>query len=177
MALPCSITRDSPGPTTRFRTWAPLEESHAPIFNSGLIAGGALCFAFALGFPLFLKKSRLATAGTAAFALDAVALTAIGIFPGDFAPQTHMHYCVSLAFFVLLPVSAFLLAGALRESGRAWLAALTIMLAIVAGGVWIAHFTLFPFGKDVAIPEIISAAAAGLWAVIVGISMLRASDE
>ena len=148
-----------------------------PVCNSGRIFGGALCFAFSLGFSLFLKKGWLSRIGTAAFMLDSLMLSAIGVFPGDFMPKAHIHYYVSLAFFVLFPISAVLLTIAFHKSGRIGLAALGMVLAIIAAGVWIAHFTVYPFGKGVAIPEMVSATAAGLWALATAVSMVRASDE
>jgi len=146
-------------------------------FNNGLIIGGLVAAVFATGFFLYLKKGLLETASAAVFLLDTLALTAIGIFPGDFAPQTRIHYYVSLAFFVLFPISAMMMAASFRKAGRVRKMELTIALAIVAAGVWIAHWTVFPFGSDVAIPEIVAAAAAGIWGILMGISMFRSTDE
>jgi len=147
------------------------------LFNNGLILGGLIGAVFAAGFFLYLKNGLLGKASAAIFFLDALALTAIGVFPGDFAPQTHIHYYVSVAFFALFPISGIMVAVSFWKAGRKRLVAFTVALAAVAAAVWVAHWTIYPFGSDVAIPEIVAASAAGIWSVAIGVSMFRASDE
>lgn len=146
-------------------------------FNNGLILGGLVASVFATGFFLYLKNGLLGKASAALFLLDTFALAAIGVFPVDFAPQTRIHFYVSVAFFVLFPVSAIMMAVSFQKAGRIRKAELTIALAIVAAGVWVAHWTIYPFGAGVAIPEIVSAAAAGMWGILIGTGMFRSTDE
>ena len=145
-------------------------------FNDGLIIGGLVAAVFATGFFLYLKNGLFGKASAVVFLLDTLALMAIGVFPSDFAPA-YVHYYVSLAFFVLFPISAIMMAAAFQKAGRVRRAELTIALAIVAAGVWIAHWTVYPFGSNVAIPEIVAAGAAGIWGIAIGISMFRSTDE
>lgn len=144
-------------------------------FNNGLIIGGLLAAIFGCGFFLFLKKSRAGKIGAAAFLLDALAVCAIGVFPSD--SPLRLHFFFSVAFFVLFPVSGLALAAAFQGDGRHRLSLLTFALAAIAAGVWIAHWTVFPFGPNVAIPEMVAALCVGAWAAAVGLSMLKSADE
>ena len=142
------------------------------LFNDGLILGGAFAVIFASGFFPFLKQGKLGAAAAALFMLDAASLCAIGIFPGDARP---MHYYASVAGFVLLPLSGFLITAALLLSKRKKPAIFTLASAAVAAAVWLIHWTIFPFGSGVAIPEIVAALCAGVWAAVIGIMMVRSS--
>lgn len=136
-------------------------------FNTGLIIGGLLCAGFAAGFFSFLKNSA-GKAGAILFFLDALALAAIGIFPSGVTPH---HYYASVAFFVLFPIAGLAIFASLWEGERKRLAAFTLVVAAVAGGAWILHWTIFPFGTNVATPEMVSALAAGAWAIVLGAAM------
>jgi hypothetical membrane protein len=140
-------------------------------FNSGLIIGGLQSAVFALGFFLLLKNGLLGKLGAAAFFLDSLALVAIGVFPSG---VRFLHYYASVAFFVLFPVAGAAIGISLMKNGKAALAKLTFALAIVAACVWLVHWTIFPFGENVATPEMVAALCAGIWTVALGKEMLGA---
>ena len=142
------------------------------LFNNGLVLGGAFALVFASGFVPFLKQGRLGLAASAIFALDTLALVAIGVFPGDVKP---LHYYSSVAFFVLFPIAGFLITAALLRGRRKKLALFTLAAAAAAAAVWMIHWTIHPFGSGVAIPEIAAALCAGAWAAVTGAIMFRSS--
>lgn len=141
----------------------------AVLFNFGLIVSGVLTFVFGLGLFAFLHKKVLGVAGVLIFILDAWALTLIGIFPESAKP---MHYYASVAFFVLFPVSMFLICAEFLSSSRIKMGLLTFVSATFAAIVWIIQFTIRPV-PGVAIPETLSALAASAWVVILGLKMFR----
>lgn len=143
-------------------------------FNTGLIAGGLLSAVFALGFFSLLGKGHLGKIGAAAFFLDSLALVAIGVFPSGVRP---LHYYSSVAFFALFPIAGAAIGISLLKNGFARLAALTLALAVVAAGVWLAHWTVLPFGSNVATPEVVAALAAGAWAAALGAKMLSGQQS
>ncbi|MCX6772483.1 MAG: DUF998 domain-containing protein [Candidatus Micrarchaeota archaeon] len=144
------------------------------LFNNGLIVGAVFAVVFASGFVPFLKESGLGAASAVFFALDALALGAIGIFPEDVAP---MHFYASVAFFVLFPIAGFLITAGLLRNRRKKLAVGTLVAALAAASVWIIHWTVYPFGTGVAMPEIVAALCAGAWAAVIGIMMIKPSSK
>jgi hypothetical membrane protein len=96
-------------------------------------------------------------------------LCAIGIFPetaGD------IHFYVSVAFFVLLPMSLFLNGVAMmQESSERKTGLFTITAGIVAATVWMLQWSA------VAIPEIIAALAAFVWSIVLGIRMFMQTSR
>lgn len=140
-------------------------------FNSGLIIGGLLSAIFALGFFSLLKTGWLGKLGAAAFFLDSLALVAIGVFPSG---VRFLHYYSSVAFFALFPIAGAAIGISLLRNGKKRLAALTFALAAIAAGVWLAHWTIFPFGTNVATPEMVAAICAGAWTIVLGKEMLSA---
>ncbi|MFA5106424.1 MAG: DUF998 domain-containing protein [Candidatus Micrarchaeia archaeon] len=143
------------------------------LFNYGLIAGGILALGFAYGLKKYLQGWKGEAWAALVFSLDMLALIGIGVFPGDFMPETHVHYAVSVAFFALFPIAGFLITYGLLKTGRKKFAFLTLILALIGALVWIAHWTVYPFGTDVAIPEIVAALCAGAWVVIAGALMVK----
>ncbi len=149
------------------------QEPTRSLFNYGLIAGGIMALGFAYGLKNYLRGWEGGTWAAIAFALEMLTLVGIGVFPGDFMPSAHVHYYVSVAFFVLFPVVGFMITYGLLKTGQKKLAGLTLLLAILAALVWIAHWTAHPFGPGVAIPEIVAAMCAGAWVAIVGALMVK----
>lgn len=143
------------------------------LFNYGLIAGGILALGFAYGLKKYLEEWKWAGLAAFAFGLDMLALISIGIFPGDFMPETHVHFTVSVAFFVLFPIAGFLITADFFKTNRKNLAWFTLALAAIAALVWIMHMTVYPLGSDDALPEIIAAFCAGAWVVTIGILMIK----
>ena len=70
----------------------------AILFNVGLITGGILAIAFAVGLFSFFKGTSAGRAGALLFLIDCLALTAIGVFSENSKP---MHLYASVAFFGL----------------------------------------------------------------------------
>lgn len=137
-------------------------------FNSGLIAAGALSAVFGIGLFLLFER-KIGKVGAFLFILDCLSLAGIGLFPENVRP---MHMYFSVAFFVLLPLSLLLMVGTLVLMKQKDMAAFTLLMAIVAAGVWVYQFTI-GFGTGVAIPEFISALAASAWSVRMGAGMLK----
>ena len=93
-----------------------------PLFNFGLYASGFLGLIFALfGLFSYLRKTFVGKVGAATFAAATVALICIGVFNESFSG---VHYAVSVAFFVLAPISLFIITcafAAFASSGSSYL--------------------------------------------------------
>lgn len=79
------------------------------VFNLGLIVGGILAIVFASGLFIFYSGRLAGRVGALLFLLDALALTAIGIFPESSGP---MHLYASVVFFALFPLAMFFMTAA-----------------------------------------------------------------
>ena len=101
--------------------------------------------------------------------LGALALIAIGIFPENAKP---MHYYASVAFFVLLPIVAFVIGAAFLLMAKVKIGLFTFLAAIVAVAVWVIQFSI-RFVPGVAIPEAVSALSASAWSIVLGFKMLK----
>ena len=119
----------------------------APVFNYGLIVSGLLGFVFALGVFAYLGESVVSRTGAFMLVLAMAALTAIGVFPENVRP---VHFLVSVAFFVFLPISMLIFTGAF------WL-----RVRYVSG---------------VAVPEAASGLVAAVWALVVAYNMFKAAS-
>ena len=137
----------------------------AVLFNTDLIITGVLAILFATGLFRFLRENLLGRISALVLVLDALALTAIGVFPENVEP---IHYYASVTFFALLPTSMLFLGAAFLRTPRTKLGFFTFIAAIVAAVVW-----AIPFGEGVAIPETLSGVSASAWAIVLGISMLK----
>jgi hypothetical membrane protein len=146
-----------------------VQGTAAIVFNSSLVVGGVLTIIFAIGLREILLNRTLGRIGTLIFILDGAMLCAIGIFPetaGD------IHFYVSVAFFVLLPVSLFLNGVAMmQESSERKTGLFTITAGIIAATVWMLQWSA------VAIPEIIAALAAFVWSIVLGIRMFMQASR
>jgi len=144
----------------------------AGVFNSGLIICGVLCLTFAVGLYLLIK-SVVGRVGVFVFALACVSLVAIGTFPESVSPT---HYMVSVAFFVLLPISLLVITAGFALERQAKMAVFTLAVAVVAALPWVLYFTV-QYVSGVAIPEAVSGLAGGGWTVVLGYKMLRAASQ
>jgi hypothetical membrane protein len=144
----------------------------AGVFNSGLIICGILCLTFAVGLYL-LVKNVIGRVGVFVFALACVSLVAIGTFPESVSPT---HYMVSVAFFVLLPISLLVITAGFALKRQAKMAVFTLAVAVVAALPWVLYFTVH-YVSGVAIPEAVSGLAGGVWTVVLGYKMLRAASQ
>lgn len=133
------------------------------IFNSGLIAGGALMMVFAVGLLLAVKRA-LSRVGAALLIVDAAFLSCIGIFT-EATGNTHLY--VSVAFFALLPLSLWLVGAGTILAGSKIFGALTMIIGLLIGLPW-AFLMSF---DGWAIPEAISAVVAFFWTAAEGIML------
>jgi len=141
-----------------------------PLFNFGLVASGFLALNFAtFGLLTYFGKSWVGRIGSAVFAASTVALIAIGVFNESFSPT---HYVVSVAFFMLAPISLFILTCAFWLSHQRGMAVFTVSVAFVAALPWLLLFA-FNYVPNVAIPESVSGIAVSAWAVVLSKKMLK----
>ena len=141
-----------------------------PLFNFGLCASGFLGFVFVVfGLFTYLGKSFAGKVGALAFGAATVALVAIGVFNESFSGT---HYAVSVAFFVLVPVSLFITTFAFVHAHQTRTAILTVGMGVVAALPWIFLFA-FHYAPNVAIPEAISGLAVSAWTIALSYNILK----
>jgi hypothetical membrane protein len=145
----------------------------ALLFNYGLIISGVLALIFATGLFRFFSDVRADRVGALILASATVALISIGIFAENVKPA---HYFVSVSFFVLFPLSAFTIAAAFIRTRRTKLGLFALIEALIASAPWILQFSS-PYVPNLAIPEAISAAAASLISVVLGLYMLSKASQ
>jgi hypothetical membrane protein len=133
----------------------------ALVFNSGLMIGGILTAVLAAG--LFAsEKLNLRRAGALLLFISAVALFGIGTF-SEAAGRIHFYF--SVAFFVALPISLFVLgAGAIVGKSKTF-GVFTFLIGVLAASPWVFSWTA------VAVPETISATVASVWSVVQGVRL------
>jgi hypothetical membrane protein len=141
----------------------------AVLFNAGLILGGIVTAIFAVGMLIYVGKDAVGKVATALLLVACASLIAIGVFNEDFGK---IHYYVSVAFFVSLPLSMLTFVAAFWREGKRKLSMLTLGLALLAALVWGLQLTIHYVPK-VAIPEIISGFAGAIWIWVLSFSMLK----
>lgn len=145
-----------------------------PLFNFGLYASGFLGLIFALfGLFSYLRKTFVGKVGAATFAAATVALICIGVFNESFSG---VHYAVSVAFFVLAPISLFIITCAFAVSHQAAAAISTFGTGVVAALPWILLFA-FRYVPNVAVPETISALAVSTWTIAVSYRIIKQAKD
>ena len=141
-----------------------------PLFNFGLYASGVLAFNFAVfGLFTYFGKSWVGKIGSAFFAAATVALFAIGVFNESFAGT---HYFVSVAFFLLAPISLFILTCGFWLNHQRGFAVFTVLVGVAAALPWLLLFVV-NYVPNVAIPEFASGLAVSVWIIVVGKKMLK----
>lgn len=145
----------------------------ATSFNAGLITAGLLGFIFATGLFDHIQGGALGRLGVLLFLIDSIALVAIGVFPENVEPN---HYYASVAFFLLSPISMFVIVAVSLLEDRKKLGFVTFSTALFATASWTFHL-LVGFGPNVAIPELLSALAASAWSIAVGFKMLSLASH
>jgi hypothetical membrane protein len=145
----------------------------AVVFNFGLIVGGVLCFVFATGLFAFLGERAVGRVGAFVLGAATLALVAIGVFPESVRP---VHYMVSVAFFVLLPISLLIVTGAFWFKGQVRMAVFTLLVAVVAVAPWVLLFSV-RYVSGVAVPEFVSALAGAAWAIVLGYKMIKVASR
>ena len=145
-----------------------------PLFNFGLCTSGFLGLIFAVfGLFTYNRKSFVGKAGTLAFAAATVALIAIGVFNESFSG---IHYAVSVAFFVLAPISLFIITCAFVLAHQRGTAIFTVGVGIVAALPWMLLF-VFRYVPNVAIPETVSALAVSAWTITLSYRILKQTKD
>jgi len=145
----------------------------AVLFNCGLIVSGVLCFIFATGVFAFLGVKTVGRVGAFFLVLASLALVAIGIFSESFGS---VHFFVSVAFFVFLPVSMIVVVGAFWLMRQVRMAVFTLLTAVAAAAPWIL-LVLVRYVSGVAVPEVVSAFAGSVWAVVLSGKMLKQASR
>jgi hypothetical membrane protein len=144
-----------------------------PVFNFGLYCSGLFVLKFA-AFGLFKYfKNWIGKIGAVTFAATSVALIGIGIASENIRPY---HYLFSVAFFVLLPISLFIITAAFAVKRQTKMALFTLLTAVAAALPWILYFTVH-YVSGVAIPEFASAVAGSAWTVALSYSMLKVASQ
>jgi hypothetical membrane protein len=143
----------------------------AAIFNTGLVLGGVLFALFIVGLFIYMGKNLVGKGASALLFVASVSLICIGVFNESFG---YVHYLVSVAFFVSLPLSLAVFVAAFWSGGKRRLSVFTLALAVVAALVWGLELTI-QFVPGVAIPEIISGVAGAIWVWTLSFSMLTES--
>jgi hypothetical membrane protein len=144
-----------------------------PIFNFGLCCSGLLVLLFAmLGLSRYFE-SWVGKIGSLTFAATSVALMGIGFAPENVVPY---HYLFSVAFFVLLPISLFIITTAFAVKRKTKMALFTLLTATAAATPWILQFTIH-YVQGMAITEFVSALAGSVWAMLLGYKMLKATSK
>jgi hypothetical membrane protein len=156
------------------------------LFNYGLVVGGSLGFIFATSlfgvmrfFDVLSADGKPHTlfyrgeSGALFFSLACLALVAIGVFPENIR---YVHGLVSVAFFVALFLALIRWGIAFLQVRQKPWAVFTLLLGLVAVVPWLLLFT-FRYVSGVAVPELISAVAGGLWTAVLSYTMLRMSSR
>ena len=141
-----------------------------PLFNFGLYACGLLTLNFAI-FSLYryFTGNWVGKIGSVFFSTAALALIGIGIFNENFGET---HFLFSVAFFVLLPISLFIITAAFALRHEQKNALLTIIVGIVAATPWILLFSIH-YASNVAIPETASGLAGSAWIIGMAYKLLK----
>ena len=141
-----------------------------PLFNFGLYASGFLALNFAaFGLFAYFGRSWVGKIGATAFAATTLALMAIGIFNESFSGT---HYAVSVAFFVLGPISLFINTCAFGLAHQRRMVVFSLSIGIIAALPWLLLFA-FNYVPNVAIPEFVSGLAVSVWTIVLAKKMLR----
>jgi hypothetical membrane protein len=143
----------------------------AAIFNTGLVLGGILFALFTLGLFIYVGNDLIGKAASTLLFVASVSLIAIGVLNESFG---YVHYLVSVAFFVSLPLSLAVFVAAFWREGKRRLSVFTLALAVIAALVWGLELTV-QFVPGVAIPETISGVAGAAWVWTLSFSILTES--
>ena len=148
----------------------------ATLFNFGLYASGLMSLWFAIGLYKLLGEKVLGKLGAIVFGAVSLALEGIGWAPeGTTAFNFAWHYFFSVAFFTLMPIALLVIVGYFLTTGQKELSLFTLLTALVAAAPWVLYF-LVRYVPGVAIPELISALAASVWAIVIGWKMFKSAS-
>lgn len=144
-----------------------VEGFSATIFNNGLKVTAFMMVIFSLGLKEIADDDKIGQAGFVLFLLGSLFLLGIGVFPEG----TSLHYPFSVAFFVTMPISIWVISYFFIRGGLGNVGKISIILGLAAVIIWI------PKWDGVAIPEAISALSYAIWAQMVGSLMMKIPAE
>ena len=137
------------------------------LFNFGLPMTGAVMMMFSVGLFELTEGCSAGRLGSILHLAGAFLLCGIGAFPETAGP---IHFYISVAFFVALPLSLTALTVFMVTHGMKGFAVLTAAAAVVAAGVWLLQWS------SAAIPEALSFLAVGVWQVVLGLWMMKREE-
>ena len=139
----------------------------APFFNLGLILAGLLVVAYGHGLAQTLSR-RLGKAAGLWLSIAGLALALIGVFPEDCGD---IHYYVSVAFFVNIPLALIALGASLATQRQRRLGFIVAALALASVAPWLKPW------DGVAIPELASSLLASAAVVTTSATKLRSNPH
>jgi hypothetical membrane protein len=136
----------------------------AIVFNSGLIITGLVMLYFV--YWITKKTTDMPTkVGFVPLMIALVFLISIGIFSENFG---EIHFWVSVGFFFSFPFAMWIVGASwLRFPNLRWFALISLLLPLLSIWAWYLHFVGNPYWTGAAIPEIITAMSAILWAWVI----------
>jgi hypothetical membrane protein len=143
------------------------------LFNFGLFVSGLFSVNFAIGLFKFLGKHLTGKIGAVIFILASLSLMGIGVTPENIEP---FHYIFSVAFFSLVPFSLLVIASYFLVTRQKPIATFTVLIAVLAAAPWVLFFGIH-YVQGVAIPELLSALAGTVWAIVIGWKMFKAASH
>jgi hypothetical membrane protein len=145
-----------------------------PIFNFGLCGSGFFALSFAvLGLFAYIGDNWIGKIGALTFGVTGLALMCIGFFPENVVPY---HYLFSVTFFVLLPISLFIITGLFLSKRQAKMAIFTLLTAVAAITPWVLFFVIH-YVRGVAIPEFVTGIAGSVWMLMLSCKMFKAASQ
>jgi hypothetical membrane protein len=145
----------------------------APVFNYGLMIGGAVLILFAIGLALEVKRNNMGLLGAITLITSGLGLFFVGVFPENFQLE---HVIFAFTYFISVIAGSFFfgIAYITRKSERV-LGTVIFALGIVA----IFGLALLPqivYLPGFAIPEIIASLAQYIWIIVICIKLLSGKD-
>jgi hypothetical membrane protein len=129
------------------------------LFNFGLIATGLLSGIFALGVARWIGSDRSARIGSAALIIGSFDVAAIGVITEAYGP---VHFWVSAAYFVLVPIGYIFLSRNLWRKGKKIASRLSIAAGLTVL-IMMALRKVLTHDGGVAVPETLSAMITNAW--------------
>jgi hypothetical membrane protein len=139
----------------------PYKMIGAIVFNSGLIITGFVMLYFV--YWIAKKTTDMPTkVGFIPLMIALAFLISIGIFSENFG---EIHFWVSVGFFFSFPFAMWIVGTSwLRFRSLRLFAVISLLLPLISIWAWYLHFVGNPYWTGAAIPEIITAMSAILWA-------------
>lgn len=132
----------------------------APLFNSGLVLGGALVFVFSVLLARAAQLSWKYMTWCVPLALASADLSLIGVFNESYGM---VHLVLSVIFFFLTALTLFLFSYVSFPLGSPRLGAISLALGVFCSAMWVARF---PW-QGVAIQEASTSLASAIFVVLV----------